>query len=196
MVYVVQVLVEKKSLKHPKADAVKRATFISTINTYEQEGRPIIYLDESGFPDDMPRTHGYSKIGQRCYGIYDWESKKRTNIIGALLGTVLLTATLYTENMNTDRFYQWITKELLPKVEPKTIIVMDNVTFHRRKDIRQAIEQKECILQFQPSYSPDLNPIEQKWAQMKKYKRKQQCTVEKTVNHFLRNNKMSQLYYG
>ena len=96
----------KKSLKHPKSDAIKRADFLSVIKTYEQEGRPIIYLDESGFQEDMPRTHGYSKIGQHCYGTYDWGSKKRTNVVGALLGTVLLTATLYTENMNADRFYQ------------------------------------------------------------------------------------------
>ena len=186
MVYVVWESAEKKSLKHPRADVSKRNAFISKINAHKKEGRPIVYLDESGFYHDMPRTHGYSKIGKRCYGTYDWGSKKRTNIVGALLGTVLLTATLYTENMNADRFYEWITKVLLPKIEPKTIIVMDNASFHKRKDIREAIEKKECILQFQPSYSPDLNPIEQKWAQMKKYKRKKQTTVKKTVEYFLK----------
>lgn len=40
---------------------------------------------------DMPRTHGYSKIGERCFGTHDWGAKGRTNAIGALLGTSLLT---------------------------------------------------------------------------------------------------------
>jgi hypothetical protein len=29
---------------------------------------PIVYIDESGFAHDMPRTHGYAKIGERCFG--------------------------------------------------------------------------------------------------------------------------------
>ena len=30
---------------------------------YEEEGRSIVYVDESGFAHDMPRIHGYSPIG-------------------------------------------------------------------------------------------------------------------------------------
>ncbi|WP_165780726.1 hypothetical protein [Holospora curviuscula] len=30
------------------------------------------YSDERGFVHDMPRTHGYSVKGQRCYGKQDW----------------------------------------------------------------------------------------------------------------------------
>ncbi|MEM6721514.1 MAG: transposase, partial [Bacteroidota bacterium] len=36
----------------------------------------------------------------------------------------------------------------------------------------QAIEQKGCALEFLPPYSPDLNPIEKKWAQAKSMRRK------------------------
>ncbi|MEM6722260.1 MAG: transposase, partial [Bacteroidota bacterium] len=45
-------------------------------------------------------------------------------------------------------------------------------TFHKRKDMQQAIEQKGCALEFLPPYSPDLNPIEKKWAQAKSMRRK------------------------
>ncbi|MGG2140456.1 hypothetical protein [Symbiopectobacterium sp. RP] len=44
-------------------------------------------MDESGFPHDPPRTHGYSPKGQRCFGLKNWGAKGRTNVIGALLGT-------------------------------------------------------------------------------------------------------------
>jgi hypothetical protein len=48
--------------------------------------RPIVYIDESGFAHDMPRTHGYAARGQRCMGLQDWHAKGRTNAIGALIG--------------------------------------------------------------------------------------------------------------
>jgi transposase len=42
---------------------------------------------------------------------------------------------------------------------------MDNASFHKRQDIQEAITQAGHILEYLPPYSPDLNPIEKKWAQ-------------------------------
>jgi transposase len=42
---------------------------------------------------------------------------------------------------------------------------MDNASFHKRQDIQEAITQAGHILAYLPPYSPDLNPIEKKWAQ-------------------------------
>ena len=47
----------------------------------------------------MPRTHGYSQIGQRCFGTHDWGAKGRTNAIGALFGEHLLTLALFDCNI-------------------------------------------------------------------------------------------------
>ena len=42
---------------------------------------------------------------------------------------------------------------------------MDNASFHKRADFQHLIEQQGHLLEFLPPYSPDLNPIEHKWAQ-------------------------------
>ena len=34
--------------------------------------KPIIYIDESRFAHDMPRTHGYALKGQRYFDMHDW----------------------------------------------------------------------------------------------------------------------------
>ncbi|WP_430232833.1 IS630 transposase-related protein, partial [Nitrosomonas communis] len=47
----------KKTLKHPKAIAPARRIFQEKITAYEAAGRAIVYLDESGFAQDAPRTH-------------------------------------------------------------------------------------------------------------------------------------------
>ena len=41
-----------------------------------------------------------------------------------------------------------------------------------------AIEKKGCTLKFLPPYSPDLNPIEKKWAQAKSIRRKMRCDID------------------
>ncbi|HGJ5882840.1 transposase [Arsenophonus sp.] len=107
-------------------------------------------MDESGFPYDLPRNHGYSPKGQLCYGCKDWLAKGRTNAIGALLGTTLLTVTLFDGNINSHVFYSWITQCLIPVLPQKLVLFMDNVSFHKREDILHAIEKAEHQVEFLP----------------------------------------------
>lgn len=125
----------------------------------------------------MPRTHGYSPVGQRCYGTRDWHAKGRTNAIGALLGKFLLTVGLFEHNVDTDTFYAWLKQDLISRLPPNSVLVMDNATFHKRNDIKETIEKEGHILEFLPPYSPDLNPIEQKWAQAKAMRKKFMCSI-------------------
>ncbi len=93
----------------------------------------IVYLDESGFAHDMPRTHGYATRGKRCYGVRDWGAKGRTNVIGALIGASLLTVSTFTTNINGDIFHRWMVNDLIPKLPAKTVVVMDNASFCQRR---------------------------------------------------------------
>ena len=101
----------KKSLNHPKADPEKRATFCKKIEKHRKEGRPIIFIDESGFAHSMLRTHGYTSKGQRCFGIHDWGAKGRTNVIRALLSGALLTISLFESAINTTVFNAWVAQD-------------------------------------------------------------------------------------
>ncbi len=67
----------------------------------------------------------------------------------------------------TAPFYVWIVKDFIPKSLENSVLVVDGTSFHKHNDIRGAIEKAGHILEFLPAYSPDLNPIEQKWAQVK-----------------------------
>lgn len=134
---------------------------------HEADGKPVVYLDESGFALDMPRTHGYAPRGQRCIGHHNWHAKGRLNALGALLRGVLLTVGLTASNVDADMFNLWLEGDLLPKLPPGAVIVLDNAAFHKRNDTREIIQNAGHCLEFLPPYSPDLNPIEPKWAQAK-----------------------------
>lgn len=125
----------------------------------------------------MPRTHGYARVGERCYGTQDWHAKGRTNAIGALIGKSLLTIGLFKTNINADIFTAWVAQDLLPKLPPRSVIVMDNATFHKRSDTQALIQNAGHRLVFLPPYSPDLNPIEQKWAHTKAIRKRLTCSI-------------------
>jgi transposase len=66
-------------------------------------------------------------------------------------------------------------QELLPVLSKKSVIVMDNASFHKRSDCINAIKKQKHEILFLPPYSPDLNPIEKKWAQAKSIRKKFRC---------------------
>ena len=176
---------KKKSLKHPKRDEKKRMIFCHKIHQYMIEGRNIVYLDESGFAKEAVRSHGYLLKGHRCFGQHNWNEKGRVNAIGALLEKVLLTVCLFTGSINSDIFCEWVKQDLLPKLPLNSVVVMDNASFHKRKDIQDAIKDENHTLEYLPTYSPDLNPIEKKWAEVKSKRKKFRCDPVELFRDFV-----------
>lgn len=58
---------------------------------------------------------------------------------------------------------------------------MDNASFHKRLDIQNAIRGAGHILLFLPPYSPELNPIEPKWAQAQAICKQKPCSISNVV---------------
>ena len=112
---------------------------------------------------------------QRCCGIRNWHAKGRVNAISTILDFEFLTVELWECTIDSDVFHAWVTQALLPKFPPEAVSVLDNAAFHKREDIQRAIRQAGHILEYLPAYSPDLNPIEHKWAQAKAIRRQYRC---------------------
>ena len=142
------------------------------ITSCKELGYPIVYIDESGFIKDALRTHGYQAKGSRCQGVHDWQGKTVVQAIGALLEGSLLTVCLIAGMVNGAVFKAWLAQDLLPKLTTSCVVVMDNATFHKVDGISELIEKAGHQLLYLPPYSPDLNPIERKWAQVKALRNK------------------------
>jgi transposase len=69
-------------------------------------------------------------------------------------------------------FTAWVELQLCPTQEPGDIVVMDNLSSHKRPAVRTAIRDRGAHLLFLPPYSPDLNLIEQVCAKLKHLLRK------------------------
>ncbi|CAD6943634.1 unnamed protein product [Tilletia controversa] len=85
----------------------------------------------------------------------------------------ILTAWCVEGAVDGEKFDYWVEHFLLPKMNPfpgsRSVLVLDNCNIHKDTRVRQKIEDKGCILQFLPPYSPDLNPIETAFNSIKRY---------------------------
>ncbi len=66
-----------------------------------------------------------------------------------------------------ESFSLYLDDVLCPKLSPGRIVVMDNLSVHKSKRVRDLVEQNGCELWFLPAYSPDLNPIEEAFSKIK-----------------------------
>ena len=87
---------------------------------------------------------------------------------------------------NTALFNQWLETQLLPCLTKGQTIIMDNASFHKDEKTKTLIEKAKCHLLYLPPYSPDLNPIEKKWVQLKaiiKNKKRHVDTIEELIDY-------------
>jgi transposase len=62
----------------------------------------------------------------------------------------------------------WIQKMLLPVLRPNSLVIMDNAAFHNKSTISELLAAAGHTLLPLPRYSPDFNPIEQRFAILKR----------------------------
>jgi len=74
--------------------------------------------------------------------------------------------------INAERFLAWVRQCLVPTLKPGDVVILDNLSSHKSDAVRKAIRGAGARLFFLPPYSPDLNPIEQVFAKLKRLMRK------------------------
>lgn len=120
----------------------------------------------------MQLTHGYAKKGHRIHGLTYGKRQGRTNVIGAWSTANKLFATaIYDHTINKQTFLAWIKDHLICHLKAGIVVIMDNAPWHKENDIKELIESSGAKLIKLPPYSPDLNPIEHAWANLKHYVR-------------------------
>jgi transposase len=93
---------------------------------------------------------------------------QRLNVIGALCANEHYGIQFYTQATNSEFFENWFKDFLLNEIPNGYTVIMDNARFHRKKELRKIARGKVRLL-FLPPYSPDYNPIENLWANMKRF---------------------------
>jgi transposase len=92
---------------------------------------------------------------------------KTTTLIAALGISGMRCSTVVDGAVNGDVFEAFVEQVLVPELRRGDVVVMDNLSSHKRQRVRELIEAAGARLVFLPPYSPDLNPIELIFAKVK-----------------------------
>lgn len=134
--------------------------------------RKLVFIDETGTSTNMARLYGRAKRGQRVIGRVPWGHWKTVTFVAALRQDGLTAPFVIDCPMNGVIFIEYIRQCLTPTLAPGDIVIMDNLSAHKLDQVREIIEATGAQLRYLPPYSPDLNPIEPSFAQLKAYLRK------------------------
>ena len=129
-------------------------------------------MDETGAATNMARRYGRAPRGQRVVGVVPHGHWKLTTFVAAL-GLGGLAAPMVIDGaMNGELFVAYVEQVLVPSLVAGDVVVMDNLSSHKRVRVRELIEGAGGMVLFLPPYSPDLNPIELAFAKLKALLRK------------------------
>ena len=159
-----------------EANQEKRDNYLESIKNIAAE--QLVYIDESGIEMTICKERDWGKKGRLLHSKKSGKYYERTNIIAGYVNNKAIAPMVFNGFCNTILFETWVEQFLIKELKPGQVVVMDNAAFHRSYKTRELIETVGCRLIFLPPYSPDLNPIEKFWANMKRW-------IKDKVSNFL-----------
>ena len=137
------------------------------------DARRLVFVDESGFHTSMTRLRARAPKGERAYGKVPRNRGKNTTLIAAMTLEGSMGESMTIEGA-TDAlaFEAYVEHFLAPTLKEGQVVVLDGLGAHRTQRVTELIEARGSQLMFLPSYSPDLNPIEEAFSKIKGIVRK------------------------
>jgi transposase len=137
-----------------------------------QEPHRLVFLDETGTSTKMTRLRGRSPRGQRLYAKAPF-GHWLTQTFVAGLRCYGLTAPWVIDGPMTRRVFETsVETQLAPTLSEGDVVILDTLPAHNSEKAAQCLKQRGAWFLFLPPYSPDLNPIEQAFSQIKSNLRK------------------------
>jgi transposase len=127
----------------------------------------LVFLDETSTPTTLTPLRARAARGQRVYGTIPRGRREAISWLATLTVQGLGESLLVRGAVDRLVFETFVEQVLVPTLRPGHIVVLDNLSVHKSATARARIEAAGCHLVFLPTYSPDLNPIEQAFAKIK-----------------------------
>ncbi|CAN5666219.1 hypothetical protein BH24ACT22_BH24ACT22_00900 [soil metagenome] len=129
-------------------------------------------MDESSTNVRLTPLRARAPKGQRAYGKAPRNWKENVTLISSISMEGMGPSMSVEGSADGEAFLLYLEHFLAPNLKRGQIVVMDNLSVHKMKRVRELIQERSCSLLFLPSYSPDFNPIEQAFSKMKTLLRK------------------------
>ena len=161
----------------------QRLEFCQAMTGILEHRENFFYVDEVGFQVNMRSFYGRSRVNTRAIQMTTALRSRNFTVIASMAVDCVFHYAILNGPANSDHFKEFAV-ELLRYIKDTTygpaFVIMDNVAFHKRRDILQLFETGEHEVQFRflPPYTPQLNPIENVFSQWKSKVRSLKPTTE------------------
>jgi transposase len=161
---------QKKTLGATERDEEKRSAFKERLKGVDP-GR-LVFVDESSTNVALTPRYARAPKGERARGKAPRNRGKNVTLISSVTLEGMGASMSIEGSSDTDSFGLYMREVLAPSLKAGQIILMDNLSVHTSKWVRELIESRGCQLWLLPSYSPDFNPIEEAFSKVKNLLRK------------------------
>jgi len=129
----------------------------------------LVFIDETGIDTRMTRPYARAARGERAVGKVPRGRRERLTVLGALGLDGVVASRGVAAATGTAVFLAFTEEVLIPALRerPDALVVMDNLGAHEAEKVRAALDRAGLSHRYLPSYSPDMNPIEQAWSKLK-----------------------------
>lgn len=141
-----------------------------------------MWVDECGTHTSMTRLYARAPKGQRAFGSVPRNRGKNMTLIASMtLEGGMGECMAFEGSTRAFVFEAYVEHFLGPTLEKGRIVVMDNLGAHKTQRVRELIEARGCELWFLPTYSPDLNPIEEAFSKLKALMRRAEARTREAL---------------
>jgi transposase len=127
----------------------------------------LVFVDEMGVHLAMTPTMARSAVGTRAYGTVPAVRAANVSVAAAVRGDEVVAWRPHDGAVDGDRFAEFVDEQLVCKLRPGDVVVMDNVRFHKIESIKTSIEAVGARVLFIPAYHPEFNAIEEVFSVVK-----------------------------
>lgn len=131
-----------------------------------------VFLDETGLNTKMIRRYGWGPKSERVISEVPFGHWKTSTLLAGLTSRGLIAPLVIDGPMNGSIFLAYVQQQLTAELRRGDIVVLDNLSSHKRSGVVEAIESVGAEIRYLPPYSPDLNPIELAFSKLKTLFRK------------------------
>jgi transposase len=156
---------KKKTLSASERDEVARAAWRQ--GAADLDPADCVWVDEFGSHLGLTRTYARAPRGERAVGAAPRNRGANRTTLTSLTLDGLGPSLVLEGGITTRGFETYVAHLLAPTLRPGQVVILDNLRQHRSQRTRDLIEARGAQLRFLPSYSPDLNPIEEAFSKVK-----------------------------
>lgn len=132
------------------------------------EGRVIVFIDESGLSERPTRVRTWAPRGQTPVIQFHFNWKQLSMIAGVTFTQFFFR--LHPGTIKSPEIVDFL-RALRSRIGKPLLIIWDGLKAHRSRLVNKYLDglEGDVAVAFLPPYSPDLNPVEYLWAWLKRH---------------------------